>query len=73
MRTMRRGEWEKTNGGSILEERTLTADQVLPEDLQNYEARMVNMVTDVLSLYPSQDSDQVGASVKEAILKSNIK
>ena len=45
---------------------------MLPEDLQNYETRMVIMGTNVVSLYPSLDIEQVGARVKEAILKSNI-
>ena len=54
------------------EERTITSTEVNPEDLQDYQAPMVVMGFDVVSLYTNLDTSKVGERVKQAVLESNI-
>ena len=74
LKAKRRTEWEKDVGFDPLDtERTWSSEQVLPEDLQNYQVPMVILGSDVVSLYPNLDINKVGDRVKEAVLSSNIK
>ena len=52
--------------------RTITSDQALPEDIQNFETPMVIMGSDVVSLYPNLDTNKVAERVREAVLKSEV-
>ena len=44
----------------------------LPEDLQDYESKMVLIGSDVVSLYPNLEVGKVVDTVREAVLKSKM-
>ena len=54
-------------------ERIWDSSEVLAEDLQDYQVRMVMMGFDVEALYPNLDIDKVGDRIREAVKTSNIK
>ena len=53
-------------------EREIDSQEALPEMIQDYEARMVIVGTDVVSLYPNMEVNKVIENVKEAVLRSTM-
>ena len=74
MKRYRRDTWEQEVGWDPLDrDKVWDSSEVLAEDVQDYQTRMVLMGFDVESLYPNLDIDIVGDRVKEAVMKSDIK
>ena len=74
LRKYRREKWEermKWVEDDI--DRKIDSKDALPEDLQDRSSPMVVVGSDVVSLFPSLDVEQVAAKVKDAVIASKIK
>ena len=74
LRKYRREKWEermKWVEDDI--DRKIDSKDALPEDLQARSSPMVVVGSDVVSLFPSLDVEQVAAKVKDAVIASKIK
>ena len=68
MREYRRRKWEKMNywkEGDL--DRKLDSTEARPEQLQNFEKKMILIGSDVVALYPNLDIRRVVENVKEAV------
>ena len=73
LKRLRRTKWEEDVKWDPRDmDRLWDSSEVLPEDLQDYQSRMVLMGFDVESLYPNLDINMVGDRVKEAVLTTDI-
>ena len=74
MKRYRRDTWEQQAGWDPLDkDRVWESSEVLAEDIQDYQTRMVMMGFDLESLYPNLDMDKLGDRVKEAVMNTDIK
>ena len=60
--------WETDNRDRILD-----SQEALPEQIQDYGAKMIIMGSDVVSLYPNLEIEKVVRNIKEAVMESRIK
>ena len=47
--------------------------EALPEQLQDFEERMVLIGSDVISLYPNLEVDKVVDNIREAVMMADVK
>ena len=59
--------WDESNLDMIIDSK-----EALPEQLQDYESKMVIIGSDVVSLYPNLEVDKVIVTIKEAISGSGV-
>ena len=74
MRSLRRKRWEVLIGWDEADpSMRISAEQALPEDIQDFSSPMVIIGTDVVNLYPSLDIGEVvkivGEAVKETVVR----
>ena len=73
LKGLRRKNWEEYVGWDNKDfDRILDSKEALPEQIQNYEEKMVLIGSDVVSLYPNLEVDKVTNTIKEAILGSEM-
>ena len=69
----REAKWKKAHGwedGDL--DRLIISSEALPEHLQDYEANMVLIGSDVVNLFPSLEVEAVVNEMREAVMKSNM-
>ena len=74
MKKLRKIEWKKEKMNEDLEDinKEWSVDDMLEEDIQNFEEEMVLVGCDVEALYPSLDRDECSRIIGEEIMKSNV-
>ena len=76
MRMLRREEWVRKNNSEGNkgkgDEEPLRSRDALPEDIQNFEVKMVIIGSDVEALYPSLEIDECCKVVEEEVMRSTI-
>ena len=74
LKGLRDRKWKHSKGWDERDlDRKFYSYEVLPELLQDFETEMVLVGSDVVSLYPNLEVEKVVGSIREAVLKSNIK